>query len=147
MTAIVHPIIGLTLNYRDAARTSRCVASLLDDGANGVLVWDNSEDNEVSSKNLPRDWSDDARVHMLVSPRNLGFSAGVNRGIEAILKRWPTAWIMLINNDAALRPGALTELSNGLLKNPKAVIAYPRIDHGGRELGTRHCTTSVISRC
>ena len=38
------PIIGLTLNFRDANRTRRCVESLLSNGAEHVVVWDNSDD-------------------------------------------------------------------------------------------------------
>ncbi|MGQ9485101.1 MAG: glycosyltransferase [Desulfosoma sp.] len=108
------PIIGLTLNYRDANRTSRCVASLLADGATAVLVWDNSEDGSVSAEELHRRWAHDPRVVVQVSERNLGFAAGVNRGIEAILARWRQAWVMLINNDAVLYRGALSALTGAL---------------------------------
>jgi GT2 family glycosyltransferase len=95
-------IVGLTLNYRDAERTSRCIASLLADGAAAVLVWDNSEDDGVSARELDQRWAREPRVIVELSARNLGFAAGVNRGIEAILARWPQAWVMLLNNDAVL---------------------------------------------
>ncbi|MGQ9796538.1 glycosyltransferase [Desulfosoma sp.] len=130
------PIIGLTLNYRDANRTSRCVASLLADGATAVLVWDNSEDGGVSAEELHRRWAHDPRVVVQVSERNLGFAAGVNRGIEAILARWRQAWVMLINNDAVLYRGALSALTGALRDQPRAVVAYPCIDHDGRIIGT-----------
>ncbi|MDY0330917.1 MAG: glycosyltransferase [Thiomonas sp.] len=128
-------IVGLTLNYRDAARTTRCVQSLLDNGANAVLVWDNSEDNGVSATALDQHWADTKQVHIESSPCNLGFSAGVNRGIEAILARYPAAWIMLLNNDATLRAEALSRLRQ-CLENPQVVIAYPRIDQVGHTTGT-----------
>lgn len=132
----LHPNIGLTLNYRDANRTSRCIASLLADGADAVLVWDNSEDNSASAQALRQEWADEPRVLIEVSARNLGFSAGVNRGIDAILSRWPGAWALLINNDALVHRGALTALTTALRVKPQAVIAYPRVDHGGKVLGT-----------
>lgn len=131
-----HPIIGLTLNYRDPVRTSRCIEYLLADGAAAVLVWDNSDDGGASVGDLRQRWQAEPRVVIEKSPRNLGFAAGVNRGIEAILTRWPNAWIMLINNDAILHRGALAALTQALVNHPEAVIAYPRVDHGGRVIGT-----------
>ncbi|TSE27975.1 Glycosyl transferase family 2 [Tepidimonas thermarum] len=130
------PLIGLTLNYRDAARTSRCVASLLADGADGVLVWDNSADGGRSAQALCQHWVHEPRVHIEVSTRNLGFSAGVNRGIDAALARWPQAWVLLINNDATLHRGALQTLAQALNAQPQAVVAYPRVDHDGQVIGT-----------
>jgi GT2 family glycosyltransferase len=129
-------IVGLTLNYRDAERTSRCITSLLADGAAAVLVWDNSEDDGVSARELDQRWAREARVIVEASPRNLGFAAGVNRGIEVILARWPQAWVMLLNNDAVLQRGALVTLASALNDQPRAVIAYPRVDHGGQVIGT-----------
>lgn len=136
MKEIEQPVIGLTLNYRDAIRTSRCLASLLENGVQKVLIWDNSEDDGVSAKELRQLWAGDLRVGIIVSPRNLGFAVGVNRGLDTILRRRPDACIILINNDAVLRTGGLSRLVEVLNQNPQAVIAYPRINHGGREIGT-----------
>lgn len=130
------PLIGLTLNYRDADRTSRCIASLLADGADGVLVWDNSDDGGRSAQALRQHWAHEPRVVIEASTRNLGFSAGVNRGIDAVLARWPQAWVLLINNDATLHRGALQTLAQALNAQPQAVVAYPRVDHGGQVIGT-----------
>lgn len=129
-------IIGLTLNFRDPARTETCVKSLLDDGAEHVLVWDNSDDAGCSAQALQARLAGESRVTVEISPANLGFAAGVNRGIEAILARWPQTWVMLINNDAVLRPGALVALADALREQPGAVVAYPRVDHGGQVTGT-----------
>lgn len=132
------PIIGLTLNYRDAARTSRCVSSLIAAGAQGVMVWDNSEDGGESAAALRAQWSGEGRVIIEQSPRNLGFAAGVNQGISAILTRWPQSWVMLINNDATLQPTALGCLRLALQQQPQAVIAFPRVDHAGHVSGVVH---------
>ncbi len=132
----MRPIVGLTLNYRDAERTSRCIGSLLDDGALAVFVWDNSADDGMSAQALRARWQNEPRVIIEESAANLGFAAGVNRGMDMILGRWPTAWIMLINNDACVFPGALQTLAAALETQPQAVVAYPRIDHGGQISGT-----------
>ncbi|WP_298290496.1 glycosyltransferase [Thiomonas sp.] len=132
------PIVALTLNYRDAVRTQRCVDSLLAAGAKGVLVWDNSADAGLSAQALRQSLAAQPAVQIVVSERNLGFAAGVNRGMEVIAQRWPGAWVFLINNDAVIDPSALDKLAQALCTNPQAVIAYPRIKHGERVLGTMH---------
>lgn len=129
-------IIGLTLNYRDAVRTYHCVQSLLDNGIQAIVVWDNSADGGQSLSEVQTYWNNDQRVLIIPSLTNLGFAAGVNRGIEQIAKRWPNAWVMLINNDAILRPGALNVLAAALHKHPQTVVAYPSINHAGRIIGT-----------
>jgi GT2 family glycosyltransferase len=99
-------------------------------------VWDNSEDDGVSARELDQRWAREPRVIVELSARNLGFAAGVNRGIEAILARWPQAWVMLLNNDAVLQRGALVTLAGALNDQSRAVIAYPHVDHDGQVIGT-----------
>lgn len=129
------PVIGLTLHYRHAALTDRCVQSLLADGADAVLIWDNTGDGGTSAEGISvcRDQPD--RVVLEVSPTNLGFAAGVNRGIEAILARWPQAWVFLLNNDAEVLPGAIDTLRQALEAKSDAVVAYPGMQQGAEIFG------------
>lgn len=129
-------IIGLTLNYRDAIRTSRCIESLLRAGAQSVLVWDNSADGGQSAGALRQGWAANDRVEVIESPQNLGFAAGVNRGIGFICQRWPGYWVFLLNNDATVDESALQRLADALHRQPQAALAYPRIRHGQRIIGT-----------
>lgn len=131
-------IVGLTLNYRDAARTTQCTRSLLADGVSHVLVWDNSEDEGASTQALQHALGQEGRVTIVSSSVNLGFAAGVNRGLDWIELHFPCAWVLLINNDAQLRQGVTASLSAGLAGNHHAVVAYPSIDHAGRVLGTAY---------
>ncbi len=131
-------VIGLTLNYRDAGRTLTCVQSLLEDGVTYVLVWDNSADDGVSAADLRAKLGGDPRVTIEVSSHNLGFAAGVNRGLAWIRAHFPGAWVLLINNDAVLLKGATAALSAALRGKPEAVIAYPSINHGGEVIGTAY---------
>ncbi len=131
-------IFGLTLNYRDAAATTRCIQSLLDNGVERVLVWDNSADGGFSAEQLLKLWSWEKRVTIKVSPNNLGFAAGVNRALEQIQQQCPTAWVFLINNDAIVRPEGLKELSRVLSSHQKAKIAYSAFKQDGGVIGTRY---------
>ncbi len=130
------PIIGLTLNYRDASRTLTCVRSLLDEGAAHVLIWDNSEDGGASADTLSENLNQDSRIAIECSPANLGFAAGVNRGMEWIARRFGTSWVLLINNDARLLPGAIEPLVATLTRQLQVVVTYPDIDHAGHIIGT-----------
>ncbi|GAB6068647.1 hypothetical protein JCM13664_19670 [Methylothermus subterraneus] len=130
------PVIGLTLNYRDPELTRRCVESLLSEEIEQVLIWDNSSDDGISASTLRKMLEDQPRITIHESPVNLGFAAGVNRGLAQIQERYPSAWVLLINNDAVLLPGSLKRLTEALVSHPDAVLAYPTIDHGGRAFGT-----------
>lgn len=128
-------VVGLTLNYRDAARTTECVRSLLDNNANHVLVWDNSEDNGTSAREIEQKLRHDHRVNIEISPINTGFALGVNLSIEKIRLSYPDAQILLINNDAKLLPDAIPALVKALKEHPDAVLAYPSIRHSDIVIG------------
>ena len=130
-----HPIVGLTLHYCNPALTDRCVRSMLADGVDAVLIWDNTGDGGESAKNVAVCQEQPDRVILEISPTNLGFAAGVNRGVERILARWPDAWILLLNNDAIVIPGATAILCDALANRPNAVLAFPRIDQGREQFG------------
>lgn len=134
--SISSPVVGLTLNYRDAKRTLRCVRSLLADGVEHVLVWDNSEDAGQSAGELQVLLADEPRVHIEVGEYNLGFSAGVNHGLAFIKENYPHSRVLLINNDAVLLAGATEAMTTVLQQSPNATIVYPTIDHAGRCIGT-----------
>lgn len=131
-------IIGLTLNYRDPERTRRCVESLLAEQIAQVLIWDNSGDDGMSAAALRRLLAGQPHVTIHECPNNLGFAAGVNHSLALIREPYPDAWVLLINNDARLLPGAVEHLRTALIQNPNAAIAYPRIDHNGHVLGTAY---------
>lgn len=131
--------IGLLLNYLDARRSIRCIQSLLDEGVARVVVWDNSADGGLSIAAIRNEFADDSRLEVRVSSTNLGFAAGVNRGLEYCARLNPKAWVLLINNDARLLPGALFALVAALHSSPVASLAFPNINHAGHVLGPAYC--------
>lgn len=141
------PIVGLTLHYRDAERTSACLRSLLAQDVAHVLAWDNSEDSGASAKELERLMTGESRFRVATEGRNLGFAVGVNRGLEVLLKEFPGSPVLLINNDAVLLQGALGVFQEALESHPDAEILYPDIDHDGWVRGTvyYHRLTGLIT--
>lgn len=139
------PVIGLVLHYRNAELTVRCLKSLLEENICHVLVWDNSESWDASA--LASAIPDRGRLTIVGTGRNLGFAAGVNKGLDFIAKQWPDSAVLLINNDAVLLPGGLRALQSTLASNPEAHIVYPYTDHGGWVRGSTyyHRVTGLIS--
>jgi N-acetylglucosaminyl-diphospho-decaprenol L-rhamnosyltransferase len=126
-------VVAIVLNFRDPGRTQLCIASVLREGALGVVVWDNSEDGGTSAAMLRHDL--DSRVELVVSQRNLGFGAGVNAALSHMQARWPGAAALLINNDAELRPGALRHMRACMDED---TVVVPGIDHAGQVVHMRY---------
>lgn len=126
-------VVAIILSYRDAPRTQRCVLSALEEGVDGVVIWDNSDDGGQSS-GLIREVRD-SRVELVVSPTNLGFGAGVNAALAHMQARWPGAAALLLNNDATLRKGAL---ANMLAHFHVDTVVVPGIDHAGEIVFMRY---------
>lgn len=128
-------VVGLVLEYRKPELTRLAVEALLGDGCSGVVVWDNSDDQGASLRVLQQAFALESRVRLLPSQSNLGFAGGVQQGMQAIVRQDPAAWILLVNNDARILPGAVGALRSALLQQPEAVLAFPRVRHAGRTTG------------
>ncbi|MDG2537165.1 glycosyltransferase [Dyella jiangningensis] len=128
-------IVGLVINYRDAARTARCVQSLLDNDVSDIFVLDNSADGGKSAVQLGDALAGDRRIQLEVSRENLGFARGVNRGLRRCVECFDPDVILIINNDAVLQPGALSVLSAAALKHHESWVISMDIDHSGRRQG------------
>ena len=60
--------------------------------------------------------------------RNLGFGAGVNRGLAALAGESPAPeWVLVSNPDLVVHPGALSTLRSVLESHPAWALVGPRI--------------------
>jgi GT2 family glycosyltransferase len=109
--------IVLSWNGRDDTLAClRSLRSLLDDDAGVVCVDNGSDDGTVEAVRAKF-----PEVEIVENGANLGFSGGNNAGIEHALSRG-AQWVVLVNNDATLRPGALDGLRRAARKHPRAGI-------------------------
>lgn len=138
--------VGLLLTYRDACRSARTIRSLLENDVDGVVVWDNSADGGASAAVLQSELPGESRVHLHVSQKNLGFAAGVNKGIELCNQLFPGCYVLLINDDAQLLPDAREALMRVLSEHPACAIAVPAIKQGGvvRRAAYYHRATGML---
>lgn len=150
-TDALAPTVGLILHFRHHAHTAACLASLLADGVGRAVLVDNSEDEGASLALLRPALAGLAAQGLdiaLCEPgRNLGFSAGVNRGLAEIRKRFGEVCVLLINNDARLRPGAHHALREALERGNELAVAAQRSSAGVTTAsGFYHRSTGLLLR-
>jgi len=117
----------ILINYRTPDLTLRALESVLADAPEGTrvaLVENDSRDgsDDVLARAIEaRGWGD--RVVLSASPRNGGFSYGVNRGAEIGLAADPPPdYLYLLNSDARVEPGAVGRLLAFLDAHPEVGI-------------------------
>ena len=116
----------VVLNWNGREDTLRCLASIPRDVL--TVVPDNgSTDGSVEAirERFPH-------VRVVENGANLGYSGGNNAGIRAALGAG-TEWVVLLNNDATLEPGALDSLRDAAARHPRAgVLAGKLLFEDGR---------------
>jgi GT2 family glycosyltransferase len=117
-----HPEVTVVIvNWRCAADTIACVESLTE-GAPGarVVVVDN-DSGDGSSERLETFAAGRTGVTVVRAPRNGGFGAGCNLGIErALADARSLAHVLLVNPDATAQPGMLDALLACAARHPDA---------------------------
>lgn len=117
----------IVVNYNSGPWLGRCVRALKGRGARypGVIVVDNASDDE-SWSDLP----DMPGLEVVRLPTNLGFGRGVNH----VLDRIDSEFLLIINPDCLLVPEGLTELVEDLAGHSEAGLLSGRIfDMSGNE--------------
>lgn len=120
-------VVAIVLDWHDSERTAACTRRLQEHGRVDHIVVVHNEDPD----------GDDARalqtaggVGTSVSvPENRGFSGGVNVGLrlDDILAH---AYVLVINNDAYVEPGAVERMAAHLDQHPRVAVAGPRLLNG-----------------
>jgi GT2 family glycosyltransferase/glycosyltransferase involved in cell wall biosynthesis len=141
--------------YRGLAETQRCIGSVLADRdrpAGRIIIVDDASPEPALSAWLARLAADD-RIVLLRNPRNLGFVASVNRGIEAAGDHD----VALLNSDTEVPEGWLRRLaaqayadrhiaSVSPFSNNATICSYPRDEGGPLPLGQSLATLDTLCR-
>jgi GT2 family glycosyltransferase len=112
----------IILNWNTSADLERCLSSLdgQDDGLalEAVVVDNASEDDSVAmvERRFPG-------ARLVVNERNLGFTAGNNRGIRHTSGRY----VMFLNSDTVVTEGALAALVAYADTRPDAAVFGPKL--------------------
>ena len=106
-----------------------CVRSLLADGAGPVVVVENGSAGSAATALTDLSGDGPALPVRVVRPgRNVGFGAGVNRGLAALAgESSPPEWILVCNSDLMVHAGALAALRRALESEHAWALVGPRI--------------------
>jgi GT2 family glycosyltransferase len=119
-------VSAVVVNWNGWRDTATFLASLLaQKGADlRIVVCDNGSDDdsllELAAWIAARPGAEQARLHLLALPRNLGYAGGLNAGIAWARSHWPGQLFWLLNNDLHAEPGALRELVEAHARVPSA---------------------------
>lgn len=123
------------VNFRTGNLVVDCLASLMvpgtvPQGTRIVVVDASSGDRSIDQITAAIDgcgWSD--RVSLLPLDINAGFAYGNNRGIEYARRRFgKPSYILLLNPDTIVRPGAILPLVTFMDEHPNAGISGSRLE-------------------
>jgi GT2 family glycosyltransferase len=107
------------VNYNTRADLERCLENLHDEPHAEVIVVDNaSTDGSVAMVREKFSW---ATVEE--SGGNLGYGGGAN----IALRRCETPFLLLLNSDVIVPPGALAALTRHLEAHPETAVVGPRL--------------------
>lgn len=114
----------ITVNYKNTEDTAACVASLQDSTVPVSIVV---VDNTPHDPDLENALSPYADVMLIRAPENLGFGVGNNLGIKWVLKKTACEFVLILNNDATIKPNAIQQMEDAMDKHPEVGIIAARI--------------------
>lgn len=119
------PIGVVVVDFDNGPLLEGCVRSLLDDGASTVVVVENGT---AGSAQRALAALTDHSVSIVTTGRNIGFGAGVNRGLAVLAGQDDAPELVLVcNPDLVVHPGALAALGEAMEAYPAWALVGPRI--------------------
>jgi N-acetylglucosaminyl-diphospho-decaprenol L-rhamnosyltransferase len=115
-------IRAVTVNFRTPDMTSRAVSSVLDDDPEAEVVVVDNASGDDSVTRLTASWSD-PRVTIVSSGANLGYGRGINLGAAGSA----SDFVLVLNSDALVQPGALRALTDELTADPRLALTAPHV--------------------
>lgn len=130
---------AVVVSYDSASTIEACLRALLaQPELSSVHVVDNgSRDDTV--RRVEAMAASDARIVLIRQPDNPGFAAGCNAGARASTAGEPSSWLLFVNPDVELPPGALSRLlaHASVMPHPGALGADLRDADGRRDPAAR----------
>ncbi len=122
-------VAAVVVDHDTGSLLRDCVHSLLRDGAAPVVVVENGSPGSVGRALAALLADDPGSPVVVVAPgRNLGYGAGVNRGLAALTGLAPPPpWVAVCNPDLHVHPGAVDELRKVLEARPAWALVGPQI--------------------
>ena len=122
-------VAAVVVDHDAGALLYECVRSLLREGAGPVVVVENGSPGSTARALAGLSADDPGAPVVVVRPgKNLGYGAGVNRGLAALTGREPPPpWVLVANADLHVHPGAVDALRRVLEAHPAWALVGPQI--------------------
>ncbi len=111
-------VTAVVVDYRSGQQLLGAVNSILDGGAEKVIVVDNTPEGATDSVLT----GEDPRVSVVHAGRNLGYGAAVNLVLPSI----DTRFVLISNPDIVVEPGVIEKLVH-LLSDRRVGVVGPKI--------------------
>lgn len=137
--SLQNPITALIVNYNAGELLVDC-ALALSSQVEKIIVVDNAS-TDTSIARLKEAFLDDERLDIISMQKNMGFSAGCNRGLSAA--RSP--FILFINPDCLISSGAVGRLREVIESDPQTGMAGGRLlnPDGSEQGGSRRAIPTL----
>jgi N-acetylglucosaminyl-diphospho-decaprenol L-rhamnosyltransferase len=112
---------AVVVDYNAGPYLVDCVRSLKEEGTAELVVVENGSAETARTTLHDHGLGD---THLLATGRNIGYGAGVNRGLAALERG---RYVLVCNPDLVVHPGAVNELAQALDEHPGWAIVGPRI--------------------
>ncbi|HEV2852082.1 MAG TPA: glycosyltransferase family 2 protein [Thermoanaerobaculia bacterium] len=110
---------AVVVNHDTREHLRACLESLRSEGMHEVVVADTGS-ADGSAEMVRRDFPE---VTLLADGENPGFGAAANRAVSLCT----SPFVLLLNADTRVSPGALGALAGYLARHPRAAVAGPRL--------------------
>jgi hypothetical protein len=124
-------VAAIVVNFNAGEALIRCIRSVLEqDDTTTVIVVDNAS-ADGSADRAGRQFAGDRRVTVLRNAHNPGFATAANQAVSLATAEGAEQaagdYLLILNPDCELRPGALVALVGALDGDPQAVLAGPLV--------------------
>lgn len=127
-------VTALVVNYNAGPLLLDCVSSLQENAIADIRVVDNASTDD-SFRAFTRQFANAPGVVAVANPHNLGFGPAINAALDNIQSRY----VLIINPDCRLEPGAIQALLHAMETKPGAGLAGPLVvDPQGRVEAASH---------
>jgi len=116
------PVSAIVVTYRSRLYIDQCLTSLTNEGVRHIWVVDNASDDNTAD--YVADHYPD--VHLIRNTANVGFAAANNQA----LRQTTTTFVLLLNPDAWLEPGAVHNMLKCMADDVTTGAVGPRIMRG-----------------